>query len=85
VRTMIRIDDDLYRQVKAKAARPVRRVAAVLHDAVRQGISPSEQSSRGRYVLRPTGRGGLRAGVDLSPTAAVSEVIDEGASVDARR
>jgi predicted transcriptional regulator len=58
VRTTIRIDDDLYRQVKAKTARRVRTVAAVLDDAVRQGISPSEQSSRGRYVVRrPAGEG----------------------------
>jgi hypothetical protein len=37
VRTTIRIDDDLYRQVKAKTARRVRTVAAVLDDAVRAG------------------------------------------------
>jgi plasmid stability protein len=83
VRTTIRIDDDLYRQVKAKAARSGRTVAAVLEDAVRRGLNPSEQPAAGRYVVPPTGRGGLRAGVDLSSNAAVAEAMDEGASIDA--
>ncbi|WP_250578262.1 ribbon-helix-helix protein, CopG family, partial [Mycobacterium tuberculosis] len=34
MRTTIRIDDELYREVKAKAARSGRTVAAVLEDAV---------------------------------------------------
>jgi plasmid stability protein len=85
VRTTIRIDDDLYRQVKAKAARSGRTVAAVLEDAVRRGLNPSEQSAAGRYAVRPTGRGGLRPGVDLSSNAALAEAMDEGASIDALR
>jgi hypothetical protein len=85
VRTTIRIDDDLYRQVKAKAARTGRTVAAVLEDAVRRGLRPAEQSAASRYVVRPTGRGGLRPGVDLSSNTAVAEAMDEGASVDALR
>jgi hypothetical protein len=85
VRTTIRIDDDLYRQVKEKAARSGRTVAAVLEDAVRRGLRPAEQSAAGRYAVRPTGRGGLRPGVDLASNAAIAEAMDEGASVDALR
>jgi plasmid stability protein len=85
VRTTIRIDDELYRQVKAMAARSGRTVAAVLEDAVRRGLSPSERRPAGRYVVRPMGRGGLRPGVDLSSNAAVAEALDEGASVGALR
>jgi hypothetical protein len=85
VRTTIRIDDELYRQVKAKAARSGRTVAAVLEDAVRRGLSPTEKPAGGRYSVRPTGAGGLRAGVDLSSNAAVAEVMDQGLSIDALR
>ncbi|MGH3949250.1 MAG: ribbon-helix-helix domain-containing protein [Pseudonocardiaceae bacterium] len=85
MRTTIRIDDELYRQVKAKAARSGRTVAAVLEDVVRRGLNPPEQRSGGRYVVRPTGSGGLRSGVDLASNASLAEVMDEGASVDALR
>ena len=85
MRTTIRIDDELYRQVKAMAARSGRSVAAVLEDAVRRGLTPSEPRPFGRYAVRPMGRGGLRPGVDLSSSAAVAEAMDEGASIDALR
>jgi predicted DNA-binding protein len=85
MRTTIRIDDELYREVKTQAARSGRTVAAVLEDAVRRGLNPSEQRVGGRYAIRATGRGGLRPGVDLSSNATVAEAMDEGASVDAMR
>ena len=85
MRTTIRIDDELYREVKAKAARSGRTVAAVLEDAVRRGLAPSERGAGGRYRVHPTGTGGLLPGVDLSSNAAVAEAMDEGTSVDALR
>jgi hypothetical protein len=85
VRTTIRIDDDLYREVKERAARAGRTVAAVLEDAVRRGLNLSEERAGGRYRVRPSGGGGLRPGVDLGSNAAVTEIVDEGASLDALR
>ena len=85
MRTTIRIDDELYRQVKAIAALSGRTVAAVLEDAVRRGLTPSEPRPACRYAVRPMGRGGLRSGVDLSSNAAVAEAMDEGVSIDALR
>jgi plasmid stability protein len=85
MRTTIRIDDELYREVKARAARSGRTVAAVLEDAVRRGLAPSERRAGGRYRVRATGTGGLLPGVGLSSNAAVAEVMDDGASVDALR
>ena len=85
MRTTIRIDDELYREVKARAARSGRTVAAVLEDAVRRGLAPPERRTGGRYRVRATGKGGLQPGVDLSANVAVAEVMDEGASVDALR
>lgn len=85
MRTTIRIDDELYREVKATAARLGRSVAAVLEDAVRRGLHPPEQRSSDRYTVRPTGRGGLQPGVALSSNATLAEAMDEGTSVDALR
>jgi hypothetical protein len=85
MRTTIRIDDELYREVKARAARAGRTVAAVLEDAVRRGLNPPEQQTGGRYVVRPMGVGGLQPGVDLASNLSVREAMDEGVSVDALR
>lgn len=85
VRTTIRIDDELYREVKALAARSGRTVAAVLEDAVRRGLNPVTQDRPRRYAVRPVGSGGLRPGVDLSSNTAVAEVMDEAVPVDALR
>jgi hypothetical protein len=85
MRTTIRIDDELYREVKEKAARSGHTVAAVLDDAVRRGVHPSEQRTAAPYTVTPTGGGGVRPGVDLSTNAAIAELIDEGVSLDALR
>jgi glycerate kinase len=85
MRTTIRIDDDLYRDVKAQAARSGRTVAAVLEDAVRRGLTPSTQRREKPYAVQPIGTGGLRPGVDLSSNAAVAEAMDESTSLDALR
>lgn len=81
VRTTIRIDDDLYREVKARAARSGRTVASVLEEAVRAGIAPVTPD-RAAYVLRASGRGGVRPGVDLASNASVHEALDEGRRPD---
>ncbi|WP_343571856.1 ribbon-helix-helix domain-containing protein [Mycobacterium sp.] len=85
MRTTIRIDDGLYREVKAKAARSGRTVAAVLEDAVRRGLTPPEPRASIRYRVRSTGAGGLVPGVDISDNGGIAEVLDEGISLDALR
>ena len=85
MRTTIRIDDDLYREVKAQAARSGRTAAAVLEDAVRRGLRPPDPQPARRYTVRASGHGGLRPGVELSSNAAVAEAMDDGKSVDALR
>lgn len=85
MRTTIRMDDDLYKEVKALAARTGRTVAAVLEDAVRRGLRPDIAQPVPRYVVRPFGGGGLRPGVDLSSNAAVAEALDAGGPIDALR
>lgn len=85
MRTTIRIDDELYREVKARAARAGRTVASVLEDAVRAGLSLPKQRGVERYVVRPSGSGGLRPGVDLASNRSVRDVLDEAVPLDALR
>jgi hypothetical protein len=76
VRTTVRLDDDLYREVKARAAREGRTVASVLEDAVRVGMRPVAADRTTPFVNVPFGRGGLMPGVDLSNNAALSDLLD---------
>lgn len=86
MRTTIRIADDLYREVKAMAAKSGRTVAAVLEDAVRRGLDANQPGGeQKRYVVKPSGRGGLQPGVDLSSNAAVAEALDKDVPLDALR
>ena len=62
-----------------------RTVAAVLEDAVRVGMAAPESHGRHRFVLVPTGEGGLQPGVELSSNAALRELLDEGLDVDMLR
>lgn len=85
MRTTIRIDDALYREVKERAARSGRTVAAVLEDAVRRGLRRDERAERERFAVTSSGSGGLLPGVDLSSNAAIAEAMDDEASFDALR
>ena len=69
MRTTIRIDDELYREVKARAARSGRTVAAVLEDAVRRGLAPAERRAGGRYRVRAAGRGDCSRAWTSHPTS----------------
>ena len=85
MRTTVRIDDDLYRRVKQRAAAERRTVASVIEDAVRVGMAEPESQAVDRFVLVPTGEGGLQPGVELSSNAALREILDEGLDVDMLR
>jgi hypothetical protein len=85
VRTTIRIDDALYRAVKARAATAGRTVSAVLEDAIRIGLRDPGRADAPRFVVRPAGSGGLRPGVDLSSNPTVYEALDEDVEIDALR
>lgn len=85
MRTTIRIDDDLYRAIKERAARTGRTVAAVLEDAVRIGLEPPQRVERLPYSVRASGGGGLRPGIDLSSNSSVYDSLDDSLPLDALR
>lgn len=85
MRTTIRIDDDLYRQVKTRAAQTGRTVAATIEDAVRDAIVRRPSPPANLSPLPTYGGGGVMPGVDLSSNAALRQFLDDGLPIDARR
>jgi plasmid stability protein len=84
MRTTIRIDDELYRSVRQRAAASGRTVGEIIEDAVRQALHPAPESPSAPPLV-PHGRGGLVPGVDLTDNAAVREAMDEDEPLDALR
>ena len=77
VKKTIRIDDAIYRELKAEAARTGRTVSALIEDAVRVAIA---HTRRIEHYLRPLPvhpGGGLAPGVDLTSNAALRDAMDD--------
>ena len=86
MRTTIRIDDGLYREVKAQAVRSGRTVGELIEDAVRKALATDD--TRGSVPLVPLpvfGGSGVLPGVDLTSTASLREVMERDDPVDALR
>ena len=84
MRTTIRLDDDLYREVNAQAARDGRTVGEVIEDALRA-------QARRRAADLPVeplpvyGGSGVLPGVALGDNAALRDVMDAEEPLDALR
>lgn len=86
MRTTVRIDDELYRRVKQRAASQGRTVAAVLEDAVRIGMAdPSGSAESIPFVTPRHGRGGLVPGVDISSNSSWRDLLDTGSPLEQLR
>lgn len=84
MRTTIRIDDDLYREVKAMAAQQGRTVGEVIEDAIR--AHRAQQRAADELPELPVFSGtGTLPGVDLDDGAALRDLMDDGDAVDALR
>jgi Ribbon-helix-helix protein, copG family len=85
VRTTVRLDDDLYREIKATAARSGRPVGEVIADALRAFVAGQRSSERPLAELPVWHGDGLLPGVDASSNAALRAAMDEGVPLDASR
>lgn len=86
MRTTLRIDDDLYRAVKALAARAGRTVGEVVEDALRRALSASTPGMRPSLPALPVyGSGGVLSGIDLTSNSELRDVMDAGKTTDALR
>jgi hypothetical protein len=84
MRTTIRLDDDLYREVKAQAALEGRTVGEVIEDALRFRRQ-RRQADASVGPLPVYGGSGVMPGVDLGDMAALRDVMDADERVDALR
>jgi hypothetical protein len=85
MRTTIRIDDDLYRRAKARAASTGRPVGELIEDAVRMALRPRREPGSEIPDLPTFGGGGVLPGVDLGDRGGLLDVMDNDTSPDALR
>jgi plasmid stability protein len=85
MRTTIRINDALYRRVKARAAQTGRTVSDVVEDALRESLSPRRGEQTELPALPVVGGSGVMPGVDLANHAALRDRMDDGVELDALR
>ena len=81
----MRIDDALYRALKATAAREGRSVAEVMEDALRAFLARTDGNETAIEPLPVWTGSGTLAGVDLSTNAAVRSTMDDDVALDALR
>jgi hypothetical protein len=79
VRTTIRLDEQLLRDVKTLAAQSGRTLTAVIEDALRAALAKRPEHPGGDAVVLPTFKGtGLQPGVDLSDNGALLDLMERG-------
>ena len=77
MRTTIRLDDELLKATKARAARTGQSMTAVIEQALRESFTRIDTSRASRSTHLPTvGGNGLQSGVDLDDGAALMELMD---------
>jgi hypothetical protein len=77
MRTTIRLDDDLLRAAKRRAAETDRTLTSVIEDALRVALTDRAEPQGSRPRL-PTFKGtGVRAGVDLDDSAGLLELMED--------
>lgn len=85
MRTTIRLDDELYRAVKTRAAATGRTVTAIIEDAIRVLLSDRAAVTGPLSPLPVHGGSGTLPGVDLTNSADLLEVVERDLSLDALR
>lgn len=85
MRTTIRIDDQLYRRVKERAAATGRTIGDVIADAVRLALDRDDTDEDVAVDLPVFSGTGVLPGVDLTSNAAVRDTMDQDVAVDALR
>ena len=85
MRTTINLPDELYGEVRRRAADEGRTVTSFLEQALRDALARHEAGEKPPFVVRPFLGDGVMPGVDLNNNAALLELEEEGSDVDSRR
>lgn len=77
MRTTIRLDDGLLKQVKQVASETGRTITSIIEDALRESLAKRSKGRRRRHVRLKTFKGkGLQPGVDLDDSAALLDLME---------
>jgi hypothetical protein len=78
MRTTVRLDEALMRQVKAEAARRGQSVTSLIEKGLRLVLASGRQRSRRERVVLPVSRatGGTHPGVDLDDSGALLDRLE---------
>lgn len=77
MRTTLNIRDDLYRDVKVRAAERGDTVTSLVEEALEKLLAEHQVAPRAPFVLRPVGRTGAPlADIDMHNNAAVRDFMD---------
>ena len=78
MRTTIRLDDDLLRRAKARAAETGQTLNALIEDALRAALATRASSHAAQTAELPVSkaRGGLQPGADLDDSAALLDLME---------
>lgn len=85
MRTTIRIHDDLYAQVRARAASSGRSIGEVIEDALRRAFADGDTPASDVEPLPTYGGSGVMPGIDLTSNAALAGAMEDEAALDALR
>jgi hypothetical protein len=78
MRTTIRLDDDLLKEAKVRAAERGITLTKLIDESLRERLSARPQPTAiGPFRLRSYGRAGVRPGVNLDDNRSVRDLIDE--------
>lgn len=84
VRTTVRIEDALYKRVKARAVDEGRTIASVLEDAVRRGMEEATVAATGPVTL-PTVDGPLHAEFHTLSYGKMLDLIEQDVPPEQRK
>lgn len=76
MRTTLTIDDQLVADLKRLALETDRTFKKVVNDTLRAGLRAGPRPA-GRYRLRPSRLGGVRAGIDLDRALRVADALED--------
>lgn len=85
MKTTINLPDELYGEVRRRAAEEGRTVTSFLEQALRDALARQEAGEKPPFVVKPFRGGRVMPGVDLNNSAALLEYEEEGLHVDSRR
>jgi len=78
MRTTVRLDEKLLKEVKRHAAESGMTLTAVIEESLRERLARKSRrgSTRARVRLHAVGKGGLRPGIDLDDSASLLSAME---------